>query len=52
MQAADRCGLPDYVPFHAGDVYSANVPESVPDAPRKEDCIRRDLESQGLSAGG
>jgi len=49
IDAAERCGVPNYEPERAGAQYSAYVPKSVPDHQRKEDCIYRDLrEKQGL----
>ncbi len=50
-EAAARCGLPEFEPTAApGGAYAAYVPNSVPDARAKEDCIYADLGRQALLA--
>ena len=51
INAAARCGLPNFEPTDAPNgVYAAYVPDTVPDAHRKEDCIYSDLGGQNLLA--
>ena len=50
IEAASRCGVPNFQPTRAGSAFAAYVPSTIPDARVKEDCIYRDLESQGLLA--
>jgi hypothetical protein len=50
IEAAERCGVPDFEPTEAGAAYAAYVPAAVPNAAAKEDCIYKDLEGQGLLA--
>lgn len=48
VEAAQRCGVPDFQPTEAGVAYAAYVPANVPNAAQKEDCIYKDLHGQGL----
>jgi hypothetical protein len=49
VEAADRCGVPDFKPTDANAAWAAYVPEDVPNHASKEDCIYHDLrERQGL----
>jgi hypothetical protein len=48
--AASRCGLKDFHPTSAGDAWAAWVPKTVSGAAKKENCIYKDLERQGLLA--
>ena len=50
VEAAERCGVPDFEPTAAGAAYAAYVPANVADAAAKEDCIYKDLDGQGLLA--
>lgn len=50
VEAAARCGVPDFRPTKAGTAWAAYVDESVPDHAAKEDCIYADLTQQGLLA--
>jgi hypothetical protein len=50
IEAAERCGVPDFKPMKAGAAWAAYVDETVPDHQAKEDCIYNDLQSQGLLA--
>ena len=50
VATAERCGITGFEPTKAGDAWAAYVPETAPDAKRKEDCIYADLERQGLLA--
>jgi len=49
-EAAASCGVPDLEPTEAGSGWAAYVPETVPDARKKEDCIYAELDRQGLVA--
>lgn len=48
IDAASRCGVPNFQPTPVGSAFAAYVPGTTPGAQRKEDCIYRDLERQGL----
>ena len=50
VEAAERCGVPDFEPTEAGAAYAAYVPATVADSAAKEDCIYKDLDGQGLLA--
>lgn len=50
VEAAARCGVPDFKPMKAGAAWAAYVDETVPDHEAKEDCIYNDLQGQGLLA--
>ena len=43
IEAAERCGVPNFEPYPAGAHYAAYVPRNVPDHAAKEDCIYNDL---------
>jgi hypothetical protein len=50
VDAAARCGLPDFQPTKAGDAWAAYVEGEDPDRGPKGNCIYADLKSQGKMA--
>jgi hypothetical protein len=48
IEAARRCGVPDFEPTEVGDAWAAWVPDTVPDHAAKEDCIYGDMKRQNL----
>jgi len=48
VEAAARCGVPDFEPTKAGAAWAAYVPEKVSNHATKEDCIYKDLNGKGL----
>lgn len=50
VDAAARCGIPDFKPTKAGDAWAAYVDGENPDHGVKGDCIYADLKRQGLLA--
>jgi len=51
VEAAARCGIANFEPTNAPNgAYAAYVSPTIPDAKQKEDCIYKDLSSQGLLA--
>ena len=50
VEAAARCGVPDFEPTKAGDAWAAYVDGENPDRGPRGDCIYADLKSQGLLA--
>lgn len=50
VDAAARCGVPDFRPTKAGDAWAAYVEGEDPDRGPKGNCIYADLKSQGKIA--
>lgn len=50
VDAAARCGVPDFRPTKAGDGWAAYVEGEDPDRGTKGNCIYADLKSQGKIA--
>ena len=50
VDAAARCGVPDFRPTKAGDAWAAYVEGEDPDRGPKGNCIYADLKSQGKTA--
>jgi hypothetical protein len=50
IAAAERCGVPNFVPQEAGTAWSAQVSHDVEDWHAKEDCIYNDIHGQGMIA--
>ena len=50
VDAAARCGVPDFQPTKAGDAWAAYVEGEDPDRGPKGNCIYADLKSQGKIA--
>jgi hypothetical protein len=49
VEAAERCGVPDFKPTDANAAWAAYVSKDVPNHAAKEDCIYDDLRKrQGL----
>ena len=50
VEAAGKCGLPQFEPRRVGNAWAAHVPESVSEHTVKEDCIYEQLAQRGLLA--
>jgi hypothetical protein len=50
VDAAARCGVPDFRPTKAGEAWAAYVEGEDPDRGPKGNCIYADLKSQGKMA--
>jgi len=50
VDAAARCGVPDFEPTEAGAHWAAYVAGEDPDRGTKTDCIYEDLRAHGLKA--
>lgn len=50
VEAAQKCGLDDFLPTPAGSGWAAYVSKDVTEWQQKEDCIYAGLEKAGLRA--
>jgi hypothetical protein len=50
IDAAARCGVPDFKPVEVGDAWAAYAADNIPNHQAKEDCIYADLAAQELLA--
>jgi len=48
IEAAARCGVPDFEPTKAGAVWAAYVPSTVSNHAAKEDCIYEHFRRENL----
>ena len=48
IEAAAKCGVPNFEPTEAGDAWAAYVPKTVPNHEAKEQCIYDHFKRLGL----